>query len=365
MMRDLSRKDRGYFGASERGRRLAPGVQSLVCMTRKTTEPLVAVVTGASSGIGRAAALELASRGVSVVLTARDGNALEAVAAECRQHGVRTLAVPADVAREQEVDGVARRAVASFGRIDVWVNCAAVALFGRFDLTPSAPYRRVLEVNYFGYVHGARAALREFRRRQRGILINVGSIVSRMPQPFTSAYVASKAAVHALTACLRMELSLEKRHDIHICEVLPAAIDTPLFQHAANYTGRAVKALNPVYEPEKVARVIVDLVESPQRQVIVGGAGKGGVAQAHAAPRLWEKFGARLIDRDHFQKRSAPHSEGNLMTTTEPKAVRGGWREHPETVRGGRPAAAALAITAIAVAGAFFAARWTSSSSSK
>ena len=328
-------------------------------MARKTHDPLVAIITGASSGIGRAAALELASRGVSVVLTSRDGAALEDVAAECREHGVRTLVVPADVVREQEVEAVARRAVAAFGRFDVWVNCAAVALFGRFDLTPSAPYRRVLETNYFGYVHGARFALREFRRRGRGILINVGSIVSRAPQPFTSAYVASKAAVHALTACLRMELSLEKRHDIHVCEVLPAAIDTPLFQHAANYTGRAVKALNPVYAPEQVARAIADLVESPQAQVIVGGAGKVLAAHNTAAPKVWEKFGARQIDRDHFQKRSAPKTEGNLNTTTEPKAVSGGWRQHPETVRGGTAAGAALAITAIAVVGALVAARWT------
>jgi short-subunit dehydrogenase len=327
---------------------------------RKADDALVAVITGASSGIGRAAALELASRGVAVVLTARDGAALEEVASECREQGVRTLVVPADVTREAEVDTVARRAVAAFGKIDVWVNVAAVALFGRFDLTPSAPYRRVMETNYFGYVHGARAAMREFRRRRRGILINVGSVVSRAPQPFTSAYVASKAAVHALTACLRMELSLETRHDIHVCEVLPAAIDTPLFQHAANYTGRAVKALDPVYEPEQVARAIADLVKSPKAQVIVGGAGKALVAQTTAAPWTWEKLGARFIDRHHFQKHSsAPNSEGNLAATTGPKAVRGGWRQHPETVRGGTAAGAAVAIAAIAMVGALFAARWT------
>lgn len=328
-------------------------------MNRKSNEEVVAVITGASSGIGRAAALELASRGVAVVLTARDAEALEQVAAECREHGVRTLVVPADVVREQEVETVARRAVAAFGHFDIWVNCAAVALFGRFDLTPSAAYRRVIETNLFGYVHGARAALRELRRRRRGILINVGSIVSRMPQPFTSAYVSSKAAVHALTSCLRMELSLEKGHEIHVCEVLPAAIDTPLFQHAANYTGRAVKAMNPVYEPEKVARAIADLIEAPQRKVIVGGAGKGLAARNLMTSRTWEKLGARQIDRDHFENKSAPKSEGNLNVPTPPKAVRGGWREHPKTVRGGRPAGAAIAIAAVAVLGALVATRWT------
>ncbi|HEX8408414.1 MAG TPA: SDR family oxidoreductase [Thermoanaerobaculia bacterium] len=326
-------------------------------MNSNENETLIAVITGASSGIGRATALELASRGLDVVLTARDVRALEEVAAQCREHGVRTLVVAADVAREQEVEGVARRAVASFGRIDVWVNAAAVALFGRFDLTPSAQYRRVLETNLFGYIHGARAAMKEFRRRERGILINIGSVVARAPQPFTSAYVTSKAAVHALTASLRMELSLDKRHQIHVCEVLPAAIDTPLFQHAANYTGRAIKALNPVYEPEQVARAVADLIDSPKAQVIVGGAGKTLVAQATAAPRVWEKLGARIIDRDHFQKRSAPNTEGNLHASMEPQAVRGGWREHPETVRGGRRGPLTIAVAAVAVFGAIYAAR--------
>ena len=317
----------------------------------------MAVITGASSGIGRATALELASRGISVVLTARDADALEEVAAECREHGVRTAVVPADVAREQEVENVARRAVAAFGRIDVWINAAAVALFGRFDLTPSAPYRRVLETNLFGYIHGARAAMREFRRRGRGILINISSVVSRAPQPFTSAYVSSKAAVHAFTRCLRMELSLEKRHDIHICEVFPAAIDTPLFQHAANYTGRAVKALDPVYEPEAVARAVADLIASPKAEVVVGGAGKAMMLHATTAPRLYERTGARMIDRDHFSKKAAPNTEGNLHTSTEPQAVRGGWREHPKTVRGGRKSPLTIALAAAAIFGAIYAAR--------
>jgi short-subunit dehydrogenase len=328
-----------------------------VCVSRKLSQPIVAVITGASSGIGRATALELASRGTSVVLTARDAKALEDVAAQCREHGARTLVVPADVAREQEVETVARRAVAAFGRIDVWVNVAAVALFGRFDLTPSAPYRRVLETNLFGYIHGARAAMREFRRHERGILINVSSVVARTPQPFTSAYVSSKAAVHAFTRCLRMELSLEKYHAIHICEVFPAAIDTPLFQHAANYTGRAVKALNPVYEPEQVARAIADLIDSPKPEVVVGAAGRAMMAHATATPRLYEKTGARVIDRDHFSKKSAPNTEGNLHHSTEPQSVRGGWREHPETVRGGRKGPFAIALAAAAVFGAIYAAR--------
>ena len=185
----------------------------------------------------------------------------------------------------------------------------------------------------------------------------MSSVVSRAPQPYTSAYVASKAAVHAFTRCLRMELSLDKRHDIHVCEVFPAAIDTPLFQHAANFTGRAVKALNPVYEPEEVARAIADLIESPQPEVVVGGAGKAMMAHTIAAPRLYEKVAARHIDHDHFSNESAPNQEGNLHASTAPQAVRGGWREHPETVRGGRTSPLTILLGAAAVLGAIVAVR--------
>src|SRR5690606_21511524 len=134
--------------------------------------------------------------------------------------------------------------------------------------------RRVIETNLFGYVHGARTALPYFREQGCGTLINVASAVAAAPQPYTSAYVASKFAIRGLSDCLRMELSLDHVPDIHVCTVLPATVDTPLFQHAANYTGRAVQAMPPVYAAERVARAIVDLVTSPEREVFVGNAGR-------------------------------------------------------------------------------------------
>lgn len=283
----------------------------------------VVVITGASSGIGRAAAIELASRGALVVVTSRDAAALEDVVREC---GGGALAVPADVTVVTEVETVARRALDAFGRIDVWINNAAVALFAKFEDAPLETYLRVIETNLFGYIHGARAAIPVFKRQGSGMLINVDSVTAGAPQPYTSAYVASKYAVRGWSSCLRMELSLEKADDIHVCTVLPAAIDTPLFQHAANYTGRAVKALDPVYAPEKVARAIASLVESPRAEVVVGKAGTLMLANYAMSPRMYEKVMSRQIDANHLQDKPAPPTEGNLFGTTGPKSAQGGWR---------------------------------------
>jgi short-subunit dehydrogenase len=309
----------------------------------------VVVITGASSGIGRATAIELASRGHSVVVSARDADALHDVVGECERAGGRALAVQADVTRDQEVDTLARRAIETFGRIDVWINNAAVALFAKFEEAPLDAYRRVIETNLFGYIYGARAAIRHFKQRGAGILINVDSVTAGAPQPYTSAYVASKYAVRGWSSCLRMELSLEHQSNIHVCAILPAAIDTPLFQHAANYTGRAVKALDPVYSPEKVARAIAAVINRPRAEVVVGKAGVVMMANHAMSPRMYEKVMARQIDRNHLQDKPAPPTEGNLFTTSGPKAARGGWQRRGSVTAEVRRSRWAIAMGGAAV----------------
>lgn len=282
----------------------------------------VVVITGASSGIGRATALEFARRGALVIITARDASTLADVASECGD----AVAVPGDITREQDVREVARTAIASGGRIDVWVNNAAVYLLGVFDSLPADVVRRVIETNVLGYFHGGRAALQQFRKQGRGILINVDSVNGAAPQPYSSIYVASKFAIRGWSAALRMELSLAGERDIHVCNVMPAAIDTPIYQHAANYTGRKVRALDPTNSAEKVARAIVKLSERPKAEIIVGRGGRLMVAHRTLTPRVYERTMARYIDRDHFSEGSAPDSEGNLFESIGPKSVSGGWK---------------------------------------
>jgi NAD(P)-dependent dehydrogenase (short-subunit alcohol dehydrogenase family) len=310
----------------------------------------VVVLTGASSGIGRATAHELARQGASVVLTARREGPLQELAAEL---GERALAVPADVTDPAQVEEVARRAVERFGGIDVWVNNAAVTAFGRFEALPAEAFARVIEVNLLGYVNGARAALPHLRRR-RGTLVNVGSVNSHVGAPFVSPYVASKFAIRGWAEALREELRAD---GVAVCTVKPASIDTPLFQHAGNWTGREPKALDPVNPPERVARRIAAMARRPRRETVVGRGGRQLLVAHGLVPPLFERAFAKVVEHNHFLDRPAPASPGNLFAPVPfGTAPRGGWLELARR-RTARRAAVAAGATAAALAGAVAARR--------
>jgi short-subunit dehydrogenase len=299
-----------------------------VLAMRKRIRDSVVVITGASSGIGRATALELARRGAAITLAARREQPLRDLAVECEKAGGRALVVPADVTDEAAVQEIARRTVEAFGRIDAWVNNAAVSVYGLFEKTPPEPYRRVLETNLFGYIHGARAALPHFRRQGSGVLVNNASMAAKMSQPYASAYVASKHAILGFSESLRQELELLGDRDIHVSTVLPASIDTPFFQHAANYTEREVHPMPPIYPPERVARTIVRMIASPRREAYVGGSARELAALTSLAPGLSERVIALLVDRLHLSReRSVPPTNGNLFApVAEGTTVDGGWK---------------------------------------
>lgn len=314
----------------------------------KNFHSAVVVITGASGGIGRATAHAFATLGATVVLAARRQDALEETLHQCERLGGRGLVVPTDVGDSKQVDELAEKTVKNYERIDVWVNNAAVSLFGRIEETPRENYEQVLRTNLLGCVNGSRAAVARFRAQGWGRLINVSSMVGYVGQPYTSAYVTTKWAIRGFTECLRMELS--DAPEITASVILPASIDTPIFQHAGNYTGRPVKAMKPVYTPEKVADAIVRTARSPRREVLVGNAGRMLALTRTLAPSLGERMMRKQVEKNHLSAgRPVPAGAGNLFEPAKGKgSTRGGWIEREHSNAAARTAAI---LGALAVAG--------------
>lgn len=286
---------------------------------------MVAVITGASSGIGRATALKFARKGWDVVLAARFGAGLEEVAHACENFGVKALAVPTDVALEEDVKNLAILTIEAYGGFDVWVNNAAVALYGHFEEIPMADIRQLMEINLFGHIYGARAAVRQFRIQGYGTLINVSSMAALVGQPFSIPYTISKYGIRGMSISLAQELADEE--DIHICCVLPAVIDTPIFQHASNYMGKALKAPDPVIPAERVAKAIYNLTKNPKEQVTVGNMARMMRLQRLVSPnKLFDKYMQKMIAVNHFKDEASGPYQGNLYKPmTNWNRVNGGW----------------------------------------
>ncbi|MFC3298991.1 SDR family NAD(P)-dependent oxidoreductase [Arthrobacter agilis] len=314
----------------------------------------VIVITGAASGVGRATALHFARHRVSLVLASRRVEALEALVAECQALGSRAIAVPTDTSEYDDVRQLASRAVQEYGRIDIWVNNAAVSFFSPFLAVPMADFRRVIDVNVMGYVHGARVALERMQDQGAGVVVNVASIVGAVPQPYTSAYSVSKAAVRALGVSLGSELGLDRQKHIHVCTVLPPTIDTPFFQHAANYTGRRAVAMPPVYSPERVAKAILRLAERPRHELVVGRLGRSMVRQHRLMPGRMEKVMAHQVENTHLSKKQAADpSSGNLYAPSLDPAtaqVTGGWKGRRRSARRTLAGAALLGVGVVVLA---------------
>lgn len=245
----------------------------------------VAVITGASSGIGRATALLLARSGSSVVAAARNERALRELEERSRDLAGEIVAVPVDVSDAESVWALAATATSQFGRIDSWVNAAAVTMYAPVEQTDADEWRRILDVNVVGTANGIRAALPVMERQGTGTIVNVGSVESRRALPLQSAYAASKHAVRGLTDALRAELA-QRGSPVRLTLVMPAAINTPFFRHARSKLGVVPQPFPPVYEPETVAEAIVHAVRHPVRDIIVGGGGKGLALLERVSPRL-------------------------------------------------------------------------------
>ncbi|MFE0824439.1 SDR family oxidoreductase [Streptomyces sp. NPDC058847] len=310
----------------------------------------VVVITGASSGIGRGAAQAFAARGAGVVLAARSEQALTEVARECGERGGRALAVPTDVSDEEAVQILARRAVEKFGRIDVWVNAAAVWSYGRFEDTPGPVFRQIVDTTLLGQVYAARAVLPQFRTQGHGLLINIGSLYGRLSAPYIAPYVTAKWGLLGFSEVLRQEL--RDAPGITVCTILPGAVDTPIYRHAANYIGRQIRPLPPVTSPDRVVTAVLRAADHPQREIVVGQTHRIGAWIHRLTPRFYDRLITPFVNACAVRNFPLPSHHGTVFTADSPThTVDDGWRRHDHRLVG-RALMVSAGVTALATAGA-------------
>ena len=312
-------------------------------MSKRSLRNAVVVITGASSGIGRATAIRFASRGANLVLAARDEAALAEVAASCVLAGGRAFTVPTDVSNPSALRYLADTALHTYdGRIDIWVNNAGIGAIGGFSETPIEVHDQVIQTNLLGYIHGAHAVLPVFKQQHEGILINNISFGAWFPAPYAVAYSASKYGLVGYSAALRGELY--GWPGIHVCDVFPSFINTPgLSSHAANYSGRKTSASGKAADPFRVAEALVALAQQPKASVTVGLTAQLAWIANLLAPGLSRWLTARGLEASLGSAEPLAPTDGALFETQkDDKSIYG---INPGPRRNAKLVAAGMAVT--------------------
>jgi NAD(P)-dependent dehydrogenase (short-subunit alcohol dehydrogenase family) len=234
---------------------------------KKPLHEQVMVVTGASSGVGRAVARAAGERGAKVVVGARGEEGLDAAVEEIERAGSEALAVAGDVAEREYNDELVRAALERFGRIDTFVANAIVTVYAEVEHLEPDELRRVLDVNFFGVANGYWAALPALKE-SRGTFLHVSSALAYRGIPLQAAYCSSKAAARTFLESARVELQ-KHGHDVAISLVLPGAINTPQFDRDRQKIGRQPQPVPPIYEPEPYAEAVLRCAEEPIRELPV------------------------------------------------------------------------------------------------
>ncbi len=310
------------------------------------------VITGASSGIGQATAEAFARKGARLVLVARDADAIEAVAQDCRDLGAESMAIAADITDAVAVAEVAQRAADFGGGIDVWVSNVGAGAVGAFHEVPLEAHEQVVRTNLIGHMNDAHAVLPFFLRQRRGVFVNMISLGGFAAAPYAAAYSASKFGLRGLGEALRGELHHEP--DIHVCDIYPSFVDTPGISHGANYTGRELSAPPPVLDARRVADAIVDLAERPRPTTMLG-APTTLIRLAHAvSPELTTRAMALFLESYFRRAPRTAVAPGNLFRPArQPGGIDGGLRSPAQRsgLAGLAVGAAAIGILAVALKG--------------
>jgi NAD(P)-dependent dehydrogenase (short-subunit alcohol dehydrogenase family) len=349
------------FGAKRASERWENMIERTSRRQPKDLAHRVVVITGASSGIGRETALEFGHRGARVVVAARNEAALQTLADEIGRLGGEALPVVTDVSDFDQVSDLASRAADRFGRIDTWVNNAAVSTYGTVEQMDADELHRVVEVNLMGEIYGMKAALPHLRK-SGGSVINVSSALGERAIPLQAAYCAAKHGIVGFGEALRLELKAE-HSPVNVVDVLPSSINTPLFSHARSKIGVQPKPVGRIYEPSVVAEAIVAAAERPVRQVYAGFAGRLLALGQRISPRLTDWYMTGPGDAVTGQRTDRPDDRvDNLFTPSiGPGSTTGDFGErskstsvytrvlapHPALVRTASLAVLAMAVMAL------------------
>ncbi|RDI10469.1 SDR family NAD(P)-dependent oxidoreductase [Flavobacterium sp. AG291] len=223
------------------------------------------VITGASSGVGRAAAEAFAEKGANLVIVARGQQGIDEVVEICRNLNANAIGVSADMSVEEDVEKVAQQALSIYGTIDVWINNAGVMASGKFEEIPMPIHEQVIKTNLFGYLHGTYNALKIFKKQNHGIIINNISIGGFMPAPYSSVYTATKYGIRGMMEGLQGEIS--NRRNIHICNLYPQLQNSTGNLHSAKYSGFDMKIPPIASDPRDTAEKMVQLALHPQKDL--------------------------------------------------------------------------------------------------
>lgn len=234
-------------------------------IVQKSLRGKTVVITGGSSGVGRAIAEAFALEGCNIVVAARGKEALDETVSLCRDLDVAVIAVPTDVSIAEQVENLAQTALQFNGRIDIWVNNAGVMASGKFEEIPMKLNEQVIKTNLFGYMHGAYSVLPIFKKQNEGILINNVSIGGFMPAPYSAVYSSTKFGIRGMMECLQGEIS--DFPNVHICNLYPQIQRSTGNMHSAKYSGLDFKIPPFAADPRDTASKIVELAKNPRKDL--------------------------------------------------------------------------------------------------
>ena len=271
------------------------------------------VITGASAGVGRAIARKFAINGARIGLLARGREGLEAARKEVEELGGKALVVIVDVAYADQVEGAAERIEAELGGIDIWINNAMTSVFSPIKQMMPEEFRRVTEVTYLGCVHGTLAALKPMLRRNRGVIVQVGSALAYRAIPLQSAYCAAKHAMKGFTESLRCELMHDKS-SVQVTMVQLPALNTPQFGWVKSRLPRRAQPVPPIFQPEVAADAIYFAAHNPRREFYVGSPTLAVIIANKIAPAVLDYYLARTgYDSQQYDGPEDQHRPDNLF----------------------------------------------------